>query len=45
MGYAIQFIDKDINFNVNIIRNTEMVWIQANTLSHSQYYRIVGAAR
>ena len=41
----IRFVDKDINFNVNIICNTEMVWIQANALSHSQYYRIVDAAR
>ncbi len=41
----IRFIDKDINFNVNIIRNTEIVWIQTNALSHSQYNRIVDAAR
>ena len=42
---SVRFIDKDLNFNVNIIRKAEMVWIQPNALSHSQYYRIVDAAR
>ena len=33
------------HFNINIIRSAERIWIQANALSHSQYYRIVDAAR
>lgn len=41
----IRFLDKDINFNVNVIRNADIVWIQSNAMSHSQYYRIVDAAR
>lgn len=41
----IRFMDKDINFNVNVIRNADTVWIQPNAMSHSQYYRIVDAAR
>lgn len=41
----IRFMDKDINFNVNVIRNAEIVWIQSNAMSHSQYYRIVDVAR
>ncbi len=40
-----RFMDKDLTFNVNVIRNAEVIWIQPNAMSHSQYYRIVDAAR
>jgi hypothetical protein len=41
----IRFLDKDLNFDVNVIRNADIVWIQTNAISHTQYYRITDAAR
>ena len=42
----IRFIDKDMkNFDVGIIRNADILWIQSNAVSHNQYYRIIDAAR
>ena len=41
----IRFIDKDLHFDVNIVRNAERIWIQPNALSHTQYYRIIDTAR
>lgn len=42
----IRFVDKDlINFDPGIIRTADKLWIQPNAMSHTQYYRIVDAAR
>ena len=42
----IRFIDKDMkNFDISIIRNADILWIQPNAVSHNQYYRIIDAAR
>ena len=41
----IRFLDKDLNFDVNIIRNADIVWVQTNAISHTQYYRITDATR
>lgn len=41
----IRFIDRDLIFDVSLIRNADVIWIQPNAISHSQYYRIVDAAR
>ncbi len=41
----IRFISKDLVFDTKIIRNTDVVWIQSNALSHSQFYRIIDSAR
>ena len=42
----IRFIDKDMkNFDISIIRNADILWIQQNAVSHNQYYRIIDAAR
>ena len=41
----IRFIDKDLNFDVGIVRHADRIWIQTNALSHTQYYRIVDTAR
>ena len=41
----IRFIDKDLNFDVGIVRHAERIWIQTNALSHTQYYRIMDTAR
>ena len=40
----IRFMDREV-FNTSVIRNADVIWIQPNALSHSQYYRIVDAAR
>lgn len=41
----VRFIDKDLHFDASIIRHADVIWIQANALSHKQYYRIIDAAR
>ena len=41
----IRFIDKDLIFDVSIVRHAEQIWIQPNALSHPQYYRIMDTAR
>ena len=41
----IRFVDRDLVFNVNLVRNADVIWIQPNAMSHSQYYRVVDAAR
>ena len=41
----IRFIDRDLVFDAHVIRNADIIWIQPNAISHSQYYRIVDAAR
>lgn len=40
----IRFFDREV-FSVDVIRNADIVWIQPNAMSHSQYYRVVDAAR
>lgn len=32
-------------FNVDIIRNADVVWVQTNCISHTQYARILKAVR
>ena len=41
----VRFIDKDLVFDVNIIRHSQRIWIQPNALAHSQFYRIMDTAR
>ena len=41
----IRFIDKDLVFDTNIVKNADQIWIQPNVMSHKQYYRIVDTAR
>ena len=41
----LRFIDRDLVFDAHVIRNADIIWIQPNAISHSQYYRIVDAAR
>ena len=33
------------SFNMDIIRNAEVVWVQTNCISHTQYARILKAVR
>jgi len=41
----IRFIERDLGFSLNLIRNADIVWIQTNSLSHAMYTRIAGSAR
>lgn len=42
----VRFIDKDLfTFDPAIIRSADVVWIQPNAMSHTQYYRIIDTAR
>lgn len=42
----VRFIDaSQYSFAPEIIRNAEVVWIQNNRISHSQYYAVVNTAR
>ena len=41
----IRFIDKDLHFDLGVVRHTDMIWIQTNAISHKQYYRIIDTAR
>lgn len=41
----IRFIEKELSFDVGLIRNVDMIWIQPNAMPHTMYYRIVDNAR
>ena len=41
----IRFVDRDLVFDVNVVRNADVIWIQPNAISHSQFYRIADVAR
>ena len=43
---SVRFVDVDnIAFNPDIVRNSDVVWIQNNCISHSQYWNVVKVAR
>lgn len=43
---AVRFINADAyNFNPEIVRNADIVWIQTNCLSHTQFSSISRIAR
>ena len=42
----VRFVDAgQYAFSPDIVRNADIVWIQNNRISHSQYYRIINTAR
>jgi chromosome segregation ATPase len=41
----VRFISKDIKPNQDIIKNSNIIWIQANAMSHSYYYAVIDIAR
>lgn len=42
----IKFIAKeDLAFDVRVVRNADIIWIQHNAISHSMFYNLVDAAR
>ena len=43
---SVRFIPPDlIKFDAAIIRSADVIWIQTNAISHTQYYRIIDTAR
>lgn len=42
----VKYVDvSNYGFNVDIVRNADVVWVQTNCISHSQYWRILKSAR
>ena len=42
----VRFVDTaNLSFDTMILRNTDIIWIQNNCISHSQYWRAIGYAR
>lgn len=41
----IRYIGREEPFNILVIRNAEVIWIQPNAIAHKQYYRIINEAR
>ena len=41
----VRFVDKDMVPNAELIRRAEIVWIQANAISHAYYYKILDETR
>ncbi len=41
----VVFVGRGFQFSIELIRNAEVVWIQPNALSHSEYYRIIDGVR
>lgn len=42
---GVRFCGRDTLPDPNAIRNADVVWLQANALSHKYYYRIINTAR
>ena len=41
----VRFFDREMLPDINVIKSADVVWIQANAISHKFYYRIVDTAR
>jgi len=41
----VRFVDKDMVPNADLIRRADIVWIQANAISHAYYYKILDETR
>lgn len=41
----VRFIDRDMIPNAEMIRRADIVWIQANAISHAYYYKILDETR
>ena len=41
----VRFIDRDMVPNAELIRRADIVWIQANAISHSYYYKVLDETR
>ena len=41
----VKFVNEGVQFSIELVRNAEIVWIQSNAISHSEYYKIMDAVR
>ena len=41
----VRFVDKDMVPNAELIRRADIVWVQANAISHAYYYKILDETR
>ena len=41
----VRFVDRDMIPNAELIRRADIVWVQANAISHSYYYKILDETR
>ena len=41
----VRYIDREQNFDTGMIRSADVIWIQLNALSHSQFYKVTDAAK
>lgn len=41
----VRFVDREMVPNAGLIQNAELVWIQPNAISYSNYYKIMDVAR
>ena len=42
---AVRFVDREASPNADLIRNADVIWIQANSLAHKHYYKIIDIVR
>lgn len=45
MFINVRFIHKDTIPNVDLIKNSDIIWIQPNSLAHAYYYSIIDIVR
>ena len=41
----VRFLGREASPNADLIRNADVVWIQANSLAHKHYYKIIDIVR
>lgn len=41
----VRYIGREQNFDTGMLRSADVIWIQMNAISHSQYYKVTDAAR
>lgn len=41
----VRFVDRDMPPDANLIRHAEVVWLQPNSMSHSNYHKIIHVVR
>lgn len=41
----VRFVDKGASPNADLIRNADVIWIQANSIAHKHYYKIIDVVR
>jgi len=41
----VRFFDREAKPDINTIKSADVVWIQANAMSHTLYYSVINTAR